>query len=199
MVYRCCVVCGGSAADRARQVSPPRRTRQAIEAMSDKDKAAGKGVLTLCEKCDKSAVVDLNELWVHQAFRSTKGGPSDSMLEQFLRQYINRVWTMNRPPSLQEVADVLNACKMTTSHGLTWSKHNILQRLQRMGFNKDDVYNSRSNERLVEEAVETAARFHEATFGKQSLSPAVIEDASPVLSWGAPGSAELPEQLKQGE
>lgn len=103
----------------------------------------GVGWITLCRECKAAMPIDLDAM--HRAqinMRETIGTP-DPLLEAFLRQFITDVWISDRPPSNQELADVLNAVGLWSPRGEAWTSPNIQQKMARMRFDRILVFNMR--------------------------------------------------------
>jgi hypothetical protein len=95
------------------------------------------GTITLCQICSgDQALINLDKIAEADVFRRGQSNTQDDFLYSFLSEYIKRIWAGSDLPSYQDLADALNNIGVLTPTGVYWNHQNLLQKLQRIGFNR---------------------------------------------------------------
>lgn len=97
-------------------------------------------VILYCDQETADRLIDARKVEALVQQNMPKIFEYNAKLELFLFR-LAEVWPMASPPSWQDLADIMNKCEMFTPNGTHWTKHNLMQKLNTITFDKDTLRN----------------------------------------------------------
>lgn len=147
--------------------------------------------ITLCTICKSRMPFDIGEL-VRQINQHVDArAADDSLLQAFMEEYLTHVWPDDRPPTMQQLCNVLNGIRLYSPTGVKWEYHNLNQRLGKLGIDKGMIIARRIKRTTRERMIALIQRSTEWTL-RQFDMPS--EEEVPVTS--VTPSVEQHEQRK---
>ena len=104
----------------------------------------------VCDNCREAMPFDFGKFVERLDALTKPQGYNEAFLELFVRQFLEEVWVDDKPPSYIELCHVLNAAGVRSEKGQTWLKHNLMQKLQNLGLDKDELVLSRQSRPYAE-------------------------------------------------